>query len=134
MPHEGQSRSPAHGWLRRARSNLALARQPKPPEAVWEDLCFNAHQAAEKATKAVLVHRQIDFPHIHDLGQLLTLLDPSGASIPAEIWERADELMPHAVLGRYPGTAEPVTEAGYRSALHLAEAFVGWADGLIREP
>lgn len=131
MPPEAESHSLAREWLRRARSNLALAQQPKPPEAVWEDLCFDAHQAAEKAVKAVLVRRQIDFPYIHDIGQLLTLLDPFGASIPADLWERADELMPHAVLGRYPGAAEPVAEPGYRDAVQLAERFVRWAEEVI---
>jgi hypothetical protein len=29
-------------WLRRAKGNLALAKQHKPREAYWEDLCFEA--------------------------------------------------------------------------------------------
>ena len=33
-------------WLVRAKGNLALAKQPKPEEAFWEDLCFQAQQAA----------------------------------------------------------------------------------------
>jgi HEPN domain-containing protein len=33
---------------------LALAKQPKPREAFWDDLCFDAQQAAEKSIKAVL--------------------------------------------------------------------------------
>lgn len=40
-------------WLGRAKSNLARARQPKPDEVFWEDLCFDAQQAVEKALKAV---------------------------------------------------------------------------------
>jgi hypothetical protein len=31
-------------WLRRAKGNLALAKQRKPKEAYWEDLCFEAQQ------------------------------------------------------------------------------------------
>lgn len=41
-------------WLRRACSNLARARADRSvPEALYEDLCFDAQQAAEKAIKAV---------------------------------------------------------------------------------
>ena len=50
-------------WIRRARSNLARARShPGDPEILYDDLCFDAQQAAEKAIKALLVRRQIDFP------------------------------------------------------------------------
>jgi HEPN domain-containing protein len=38
-------------WLRRARSNLARASTAKTDEIMWEDLCFDAQQAAEKALK-----------------------------------------------------------------------------------
>lgn len=61
-------------WLRRAKSNLACARQPKPDEAVWEDLCFDAQQAAEKALKAVLIGRSIDFPRTHNIRVLLSIV------------------------------------------------------------
>ena len=69
-------------WLRRAKSNLARAKQPKPDEAVWEDLCFDAQQAAEKALKAVLIFCSIDFPRTHNIRVLLSLLAPSGQFIP----------------------------------------------------
>ncbi|MGB9825381.1 MAG: HEPN domain-containing protein [Desulfofundulus sp.] len=43
-------------WLRRARSNLERARLGRVSEGIlYEDLCFDAQQAAEKALKAVLV-------------------------------------------------------------------------------
>ena len=35
------------GWLRRAKSNLIRAKQPKHEEVFWEDLCFDAQQAVE---------------------------------------------------------------------------------------
>lgn len=44
--------SPAE-WLARARGDLALARVPLPAGGFYEDLCFHAQQAAEKAIKAV---------------------------------------------------------------------------------
>jgi hypothetical protein len=32
----------AQEWLKRAKGNLARAKQPKPKEAFWDDLCFAA--------------------------------------------------------------------------------------------
>jgi HEPN domain-containing protein len=43
-------------WLNRARSNLNRARA-ELAEVYFEDLCFDAQQAAEKAIKAVLIRR-----------------------------------------------------------------------------
>ncbi len=51
-------------WLVRAKSNLALARADTVG-ALLEDLCFEAQQVAEKAVKAVFVHRGVTFPFIH---------------------------------------------------------------------
>jgi len=52
-------------WLNRARSNLALARSTLA-NVYLEDLCFDAQQAAEKAIKAVFIHRVVSFPDIHN--------------------------------------------------------------------
>ena len=114
-------------WLRRAKDNLARARQTKPKDAFWEDLCFDAQQAAEKAIKAVLIFRELDFRKTHDLRELLTLLDSAGYPIPTEIWEAVD-LSDYAVETRYPGLSEPVSEKEYRDAVALAETVVRWAD------
>src|SRR5438552_12848795 len=64
-------------WLNRARSNLLHAKS-QSPGVYFEDLCFDAQQAAEKALKAVLVQREIGFPYVHDLATLLTLIDQAG--------------------------------------------------------
>jgi HEPN domain-containing protein len=49
-------------WLNRARSNLALAKT-NALGVLLEDLCFEAQQAAEKAIKAVFIHRALSFPY-----------------------------------------------------------------------
>jgi len=117
-------------WLRRAKGNLARARQTKPKDAFWEDLCFDAQQAAEKAIKAVLIFRKLEFRKTHDLRGLLSLLDSSGYPVPEEI-RRADELTDYAVETRYPGLSEPVDVSEYRDAVDLAEAVLRWAEQQI---
>jgi HEPN domain-containing protein len=118
-------------WLRRARSNLALARQPKPEEALWEDLCFDAQQAAEKAVKAVLVLHAVDFPRTHQIGELLAILRQAGHHVPEELG-RADSLSEYAVTTRYPDAARPVDESEYRQSVELAERVVRWAEAIVR--
>jgi HEPN domain-containing protein len=130
MPPEVSSVGTPQGWLRRAKSNLARAKQPKPDEALWEDLCFYAQQAVEKAFKAILVLRRIDFPKTHNIRILLTLLDPSGQQIP-QAFMKAIGLTTYATVSRYPGETEPVTEEEYHQAVALAERIVRWAEDIL---
>jgi HEPN domain-containing protein len=101
--------------------------------ALLEDLCFEAQQAAEKAIKAVFVHRGATFPYIHDLDELLDRLERSGLKVPRYA-RRADELSPFAVATRYPGLFGPVTKRQYRKAIRIAEAVLRWAEGQIGTP
>ena len=132
MPHDPRAVEAARAWLGRARSNLALSKQEKPSEAVWEDLCFNAQQAAEKALKSILTLRAIDFPKTHDIEELLDLLDKSGQSIPESL-RKGDRLTQYAVELRYPfpETGEEVSEEDYRVAVAIAQEIVEWAEKVV---
>ena len=112
-------------WLNRARSNLALAKS-RTPGAYLEDLCFEAQQAAEKAVKAMLISLDVEYPYVHDLAHLLSMLEEAGVCVPDNV-VRAGELTPYAVLTRYPGPARPITEREYIEAVEIAEALVQWA-------
>ena len=113
-------------WLNRARGNLARAKAPVPG-GYLEDLCFDAQQASEKAIKALLIARHIDFPYTHDLAHLLTILEAHGESIPDAI-RQAEELTHYATHTRYPGFEEPVSESEYQEAVGIAETVVRWAE------
>ncbi len=131
MPPNHRDPTQAAEWLRRARSNLARARAGRSaPEVLYEDLCFDAQQAAEKAIKAVLVHRQISFPKTHDIIDLLTILQRSEIEVPEAI-RQADLLTGYAVETRYPGMSEEVTEEDYVQALKLAERVLRWAESFV---
>ena len=133
MPRKASFTGKPEDWVRRAKGNLARAKQTKPKDAFWEDLCFDAQQAAEKAIKAVLVFRQLEFRKTHDLRELLTLLNSGELPIPKEIWEAVD-LSDYAVETRYPGVTEPVSDREYRVAVAQAKTVVRWADKQIRQP
>ncbi len=113
-------------WLNRARSNLAIARQPKNDEIYWEDLCFETQQAAEKALKAVLLSKKIKFRFVHDLAELLTTLEINGVMLP-EMIRNAAILTDYSVEARYPGPFEPITEEEFLESLRIAEEVVKWA-------
>jgi HEPN domain-containing protein len=100
------------------------------PEAIYEDLCFDAQQAAEKAIKAVLVNRRVPFPKTHAIAELLTLLLQAAVHVPDGV-RQAAILTGYAVEARYPGISEEVTEADYAAALELAERVVRWAESEI---
>ena len=97
----------ARRWLRFAREDLISA------EAMLADrgnqqprhACFGAQQAAEKGIKAVYVDRQIQFPLLHDLEALVTMLD-SDAHVKSASADLA-WLSQWAVASRYPGEDEP---------------------------
>ena len=118
-------------WLTRAKGNLALAKQPKPEGAFWEDQCFLAQQAAEKAIKAVYQHKHLFFRYTHDLEELGKGLEDNGVPVPSAVKE-AVVLVRYAFETRYPGPFEPVTEEEYRETIRLAEAVVDWAESIVR--
>ena len=107
-------------WMNRARS-LARART-RTTGAYFEDMCFDAQQAAEK-----MIRRRIEFPYVHDLKRLLSMLDRAGEAVPVTV-RRAVDLTDFATTTRYPGMGKPVTEQQYLEALEIAETVVRWAE------
>lgn len=78
----------------------------------------------------MLLARGIDFPYIHDLGELLRLLDDSGEKIPQQVRD-ASQLTDYAVEARYPGLAEPVSQEEYEEALAIAEDVLRWVEARL---
>jgi HEPN domain-containing protein len=112
-------------WLTRAAGNLRIARSR------LAELCFNAHQAAEKAIKAVLIHRGIAYPYVHDLRRLLRLLNGGPDTVPAEVAQAA-RLTDYAVMARYPLPPEDrPTPEEYEEAVADAEHVLRWAEGIV---
>lgn len=124
----GKKRSPDNPaeWIARAKSSLALA-TATTPGVLYEDLCFQAQQAAEKALKAVFVSRKIPYQYTHDINALLSGLEQHGVEIPLPLWD-AVTLTSFASDTRYPGTATPVTKEEYLAAVRLAQEILSWAE------
>lgn len=129
MPPEGLPPDDPREWLNRAHSNLIRAKT-EIPGVYLEELCFDAQQAAEKAIKALLIHRGVAFPYVHDLADLITLLQQSGEMVPETVRE-AGRLTRFAVVTRYPGVSESVTHEEYQEAITIAERVVRWVEGIL---
>jgi HEPN domain-containing protein len=106
-----------------------MAGAPLPEGGRYEQLCFFAQQAAEKALKAALVHLGADFPYTHNL-QLLVDLLPAKVPLAPE-HEQVAGLTFYAVAGRYPRAMSPVSAGEHAEALALAAAVVRWAELLV---
>ena len=96
----------ARRWLRWADEDLALAEHSAADsDVVARGACVWAHQAAEKALKALLILRDIDPPKLHDLDRLAQRLP-------------RDE-------GRYPADLDEATHADAAKAIAVAREVLG---------
>jgi HEPN domain-containing protein len=115
-------------WLRQAEADLHLARGARDL-GHHEWAAFAAHQAAEKAIKAVFQKLHLD-AWGHALGLLVGSL-PEPARLPAELVDRAKELDKHYIPSRYPSGFErgaPMdfyTRHEAERAIENAEAIIG---------
>ncbi len=95
-----------------------------------ENAVFLAQQSVEKAVKSVLVHLQIPFPMVHDLGIILALLPdknipPNGFDLIA--------LNPFASVRRYEEGQLPLSKSEVRFSLGAAKQVLIWANKLVFE-
>ncbi|MBW1962487.1 MAG: HEPN domain-containing protein [Deltaproteobacteria bacterium] len=116
----------ANEWLQRAKSNMARAKAGRvSPDILYEDLCYDAQQAVEKAFKSVCIIYEIVFPKTHDIAYLIELLEKGGVEVPENL-QNAKILTGYAVETRYPGDYEPVDEEDLRKAIEIAKEVLKW--------
>lgn len=113
-----------------AREDLVSAEALHRAERVSDSpVGFHAQQAVEKALKAAIASRDLDFPFTHDLGVLMQLCEDAGLELPAALSD-ADRLNPYAATIRY-GLGDPETVPA-QDALRWASLAIEWADAEIR--
>lgn len=106
-------------WLRRAEEDLALAEHTAADrDLVARGACVWAHQAAEKALKALLVLRDIDPPKLHDLDRLAQRLPDDEGSAFKSI--ELPELTRWSIEGRYPADLDEARHADALKAIAIA--------------
>jgi HEPN domain-containing protein len=124
----------AEQWIIRARSNISRARQGKnAPDIMYEDLCFDCEQAAEKSLKGLLILNDIVPPQTHSLSLLIETLEKHNYCVPDYV-KVAVSLTHYAVATRYPGSYEPVKKREYLKALKSADMIFVWVEQQFNEP
>jgi HEPN domain-containing protein len=113
------------GLLALARDDLEIARMIDQQDLSKVALGFHAQQAVEKALKAVLSARGIEYPFTHDLAFLIGLCRESDLDLPDELGA-ADRLAPYATTVRY-GLGNP-TSVDPSEAIHWAQLAISWAE------
>jgi HEPN domain-containing protein len=73
----------------------------------------------------------VEFPYVHDITELLTLLEGAGQQIPESV-RQAGRLTRFAVFTRYPGVALSISQQEYKEAVALAEEVVRWVEERLR--
>jgi len=117
-------------WIDRAKSSLAISKNKSDENIFYEDLCFQAQQAVEKALKGMLIFYNIEPEKTHNLVLLIKELSKY-ISIPEEISATAI-LNDYAVQTRYPGDYTPIEEEEYKNAIKIAENCVNWIENACK--
>ncbi len=120
-------------WFDRARSNLERAKAERfSRHILYEDMCFDCQQSVEKAFKAFMVFKNIQFDWTHDIGLLIKTLEDNNIEVPDDI-KKSASLSVYAVRTRYPGEEEPVTKKEFQEALSIAEDVFKWVKNRLRK-
>lgn len=94
-----------------------------------ENIVFLTQQSVEKYLKAVLVHLQIPYPAVHDLGILVALLPDD--KMPPEGFALS-ELNPYASVRRQQEGNIPLSREEIEATLQIASRVSKWAADLIK--
>ncbi len=130
LPHDRREAASPHEWLKHADSDMRLAHLALDSDVLPEQICFHAQQAAEKALKAALLCKRVDFPLTHDLDELVEISLNAGVTVPDELRD-VGSLTPYAVQARYPGFWGEISDSDLDEAVALAERVLAWAVVMI---
>lgn len=122
-------RAAAAVLLARARDDLTAGRLLLETPATDAIVGFFAQQTVEKALKAVLIDRGLDYPFTHDLSRLIERCEAAGVDLPPGLAE-ADELSAFAGRLRYDAPLSG-TVVARAVAMAWAESAVAFAASII---
>jgi HEPN domain-containing protein len=122
-PRDG--RDLARVLLDRAEDDITLVRRVVDDTEIADAIVgFHAQQAVEKALKAVLAAREIEYAKTHALGYPIGLVEANAIEVPVAVLD-AGELSPWAVDFRYETDDEPALDR--QATLALIDEIRAWA-------
>ncbi|MDR1315739.1 MAG: HEPN domain-containing protein [Spirochaetales bacterium] len=118
-------------WIERAKSNLEISNIAVNINVYYEDLCYLAQQAVEKALKGLLIYYGVEPEFTHNIGILLNGIEKF-TDIPENI-KKATKLTKYAVITRYPGEYDEITKENYEEGIKIAKDCLEWIENKIKE-
>lgn len=95
-----------------------------------ENILYMIQQSVEKSLKAVLIHKQISFPLVHDLGILIALLPKEDYPPGGFDWT---ELNPYASIRRYEEGALPISKEEIEAAFNASKLVHQWVTAQFKK-
>ena len=117
--------------INRAKGSLEIAQTKIIGHIQYEDLCFQAQQAAEKALKGLLIYYGVEPEFTHNIERLLNELK-TFTEISENIIESA-QLTDYASQTRYPGEYDEITKEEYLKCIKTAKDCLDWVEYKLRE-
>ena len=117
-------------WIERAKSSYEYSRAIVNKYVYYEDLCYKAQQAVEKALKGLLIYFGEEPDFTHNIGALLSSIEKN-IEINEKIKEGMD-LTNYAVQTRYPGQYTEITKDEYKRAVKIAKECIQWVEKVIK--
>ncbi|MFB6491018.1 MAG: HEPN domain-containing protein [Thermoproteus sp. AZ2] len=119
-------------WLRQAKRNLASAELNRGA-GLYEEACFEGHQAAEKALKALL-----SYMHMERRGHsLVALAREAGLAVGEDLMRCLQYLDKHYIPARYPDVYDEGAPMDYYNeedaerCIQCAERVLSWVEGRV---
>lgn len=119
MPGSGDEEA-ARRWLVFVGEDLRMG-ELALGEALYNQVCFHAHQAAEKALKALIAYGGADPPKTHNLTDLLTISKRIEPDL-ARLGEDLDSLETYYIPVRYPDAPPGSLPEGLPGEANAGEA------------
>jgi HEPN domain-containing protein len=118
-------------WLERAKSSLEMAKTKFVNYVLYEDMCYQAQQSAEKALKGLLIYYNEEPEFTHNIDRLLKNLSKF-VEVPDNIKDTI-KLTKYAIETRYPGEYDDITKEDYEESITIATNCFKWVEGKIVE-
>jgi len=117
MSEQRERSALVRGWVVKAEHDLRNAEHTLTldEDCPFDTVAFHAQQCVEKYLKALLTFREIPYPRIHDISELVALVPV------ALVLKEIVELQPYAVEARYPGEWDEIDADEARNAVAIAQ-------------
>jgi HEPN domain-containing protein len=118
-------------WIERAKSSLEISKIAVNDNVYYEDLCYQAQQAVEKALKGLLIYYGVEPEFTHNIEILLTNIEKH-IKIPDNV-KQSMKLTIYAVQTRYPGEYDEISKERYMESIKTAKDCLDWVEKTILE-